>query len=396
MEKYAKFGYNVVFLPGGNNMKNYILALLMVLFLAVAGFSQQAPDSKEMDVDVPDNVKISLDALLKTRTSNQVFNMAFLEDFYFALQTAPQKVYSNILFSAEVDADAKILKEQIEQRYQKELEEFNRSVEEKMKQLDEENKKIQEDNKGVQASKQKPLKTWEKPPAPKLALPSAYHNLYLRVVQDGKILQRYKSPMPFDEKEKGYFSFGLILEPGKYDILININRFDNSSDGTLLISLEVPKLTLMDLVSPVDRLEYSEPVFYNEMRTADVVEKRFTVLKNKYQVGQEVFFPVIGKEFAFKSGDSPILTFFVKGAAKMAENQPQWNITPKIEVMQGKKPVVVFKIDTLQAPFFFQKIEFKKADGLLKPGDYMLSIELLDNLHKGKKASMEIPFKIIE
>lgn len=377
-------------------MKNIMLVVMLVLFLFLSGFSQPAPDSQEADMDIPDNVEISLNALLKTRTSNGVFNLGYLKDFYFALQTAPQKVYSNILFTAEIDADAATLKEEIEQKYQKSLEEYRTFVEEKMKQLDEENQKIQEANKGLQASKQKPLKTWEKPAEPALTLPPAFHNLYIRVVQEGKILQKFKSPIPFDDQEPGYFSFGLILDPGKYDILIDINRFDNSMDGTLLIELNVPQLTLMDLVTPIDRLEYSDPVFYTDMRTANAVEKRFTVLKNQYQVGQQIFFPVIGTEIGFKSGDSPILTFFIKGAAAMVDNQPQWNITPKIEIKQGKKTVVIFKTEALQAPFFFQNIEFKKADGLLSPGAYLLSINLEDNLHKGKKASVEIPFKIIE
>ncbi len=29
-----------------------------------------------------------------------------------------------------------------------------------------------------------------------------------------------------------YFSFGLILEPGKYELLMVVDSFDNSEDGT--------------------------------------------------------------------------------------------------------------------------------------------------------------------
>jgi hypothetical protein len=132
------------------------------------------------------------------------------------------------------------------------------------------------------------------------------------------------------------------------------------------------------------------------MRASSVVENRFTVLRDQYQVGQEIFYPVIGKEFGFKSIDTPILTFFIKGAAKMENNQPQWNISPQIEIRQGNKGIVIFKTDLVQAPYFFQKIEFKKTGGVLSAGNYVLFINLNDNLNKGKKLTIEIPFKIIE
>ncbi|MCK4836139.1 MAG: hypothetical protein KAT17_05860, partial [Candidatus Aminicenantes bacterium] len=276
------------------------------------------------------------------------------------------------------------------------MDEYNQFVENKLKELEEENKKIAAENEGKQKGKQRPLKTWEKPPAPEIPVLSSFHNLYLRVVKEGNIIQRFKSPVPFDEKETEYYSFGLILEPGKYDILVNIDRYDNSSDGTLLIELDVPKLTLMDLVSPLGQLEYSRPIFYREMMKSRIVEKRFTVLKNKYQVGQQLFFPIIGKEIQFKANESPTLTFFIKGAAKVENNQPQWNVSTQMEIRQGKKKILIFKVPSLNTPYFFQKLEFKKGNNFLPAGDYLLFVGLSDNNQAGKKAKIEIPFKLIE
>jgi hypothetical protein len=375
-------------------MKKIFLLVLMFIFVVSVSVAQEVSDSPQQDSDVPDNVKISLDALLKTRTSNQVFNMKFLNDFYFALQSASQKVYASVLFSASLDDDALELKKMTDEKYKQALEKYHKFVEQKKKEIEEENKKIEIANEGKQKSKKSLLKTWEQPPAPEKKEHSHFHNLYLRVVKDGNTIHKFKSPVPYDKKKSEYFSFGLILEPGKYDILININRFDDSQDGTLLIELNVPQLTLMDLVKPLNNIENSAPIFYKTMKTATSVEKRFTVLKNQYQVGQQIFEPVVGKEIVFKATDTPILTFFVTGAAKMQNNQPQWNITPRIEIKQGKKKIVIFKTDLLKAPYFFQKLEFKRGDKLLPAGDYTLHVELNDNNSKGKKVKIEVLFKI--
>ena len=376
-------------------MKKILLLVLMLVFVVSVSFTQEVSDTRQ-ESDIPDNVKISLDALLKTRTSNQVFDMKFIKDFYFALQSAPKKVYASILFFASLEKDALELKKAADDMFNKKMEEYNQFVEQKKKEFEEENERINAANQGKQKSKKQPLKTWEQPPAPEKRELSHYHNLYLRVVQDGNIIQRFKSPVPYDGKQSEYYSFGLILEPGKYDILINVDRNDNSSDGTLLIELNVPRLTLMDLVSPLDHLEYSPPVFYREMMTAPGIEKRFTVLKNKYQVGTQIFLPVIQKDIEFKTTDTPILTFFVKGGAKVVDNQPQWNIPTDMEIRQGKKKILIYKIPPLNTPYFYQKLTFKQGDKYLAAGEYTLYLILNDANHSGSKVKIEIPFKLIE
>lgn len=377
-------------------MKKIFLLWLVLVFAVSFSSAQEVSDAREKESDIPENVRISLDALLKTRTSNQVFDMTFLNNFYFALQSAPKKVYTNILFNALLDQDAVELKKKYEEKFNEKMEEYNKFVEEKKKAIEEENKEIEIFNRGKQKSKQKPLKTWEKPPAPQKQEPSHFHNLYLRVVQDGNIIQRFKSPIPYDGQPTDYYSFGLILEPGKYDVLINVDRVDNSADGTLLIELEVPRLTLMDLVSPLPNLEYSQPVFYRKVMTATRIEKRFTVLKNKYQVGKQIFYPVVGEENEFKTNAAPILTLFIKGGAKIENNQPQWDIATEMEVRQGKKKILIFKIPNITAPYFFQKIAFKQGDQYLPAGEYTLLLVLNDKNHSKHKAKIEIPFKLIE
>jgi hypothetical protein len=305
-------------------------------------------------------------------------------------------VYANILFSADLDEDTKALRTILDNNHQLMVERYNTMVEQKLKALDEENMRIETENRGKQKDKQVPKKTWEKPPAPEKREPSSFHRLYLRIVQDGNVVANYKSPVPFEDGDTEYYSFGLILAPGKYDVLINVDRFDNTLDGTLLIELTVPQLTLQDLVTPMDKIEFFQPTFYKDMKTAAQVEKRFTVLKNKYQVGQQIFLPYVGEGIVLKNTAKPILTFFIKGAANFVNNRPQWQLIPRVEILKGKKKEAVFKVDPVRAPYFFQKLEFKKGNSLLPAGEYTLVVALEDANKKGRKGHLEIPFKLVE
>jgi len=364
-------------------MKKCMLILLVVMFAASLGFAQE-------DTGIPEKVKVGLDALLKTRTPNGIFNMQGINTYFYASQGS---VYVNVLFLAELEKDREELKAKIEAEHQVSLDEYNKFVAKEEKKLADINKRIREKNRDFPVSQRLEEKTWAKPEAPKLILPKAYHNLFLRVCQDGTAVQSYKSPLPQDEEKTEYYSFGLILAPGKYDILLNVNRFDDSQDGTLLIEADVPNLALADIVAPQKNIANSAPTFYKKINTLHAAEKRFNVIKNRYQVTpfSLEFYPYIGAGDVFKVGETPTLTFFILGV-----NQP-WNVEVKLDIKEGKKKVVSFKVPPMQNPYFFQPIEFKGKDKKpLKAGDYTLSIALTDNNQKSRKGKIEIPFKIVE
>lgn len=363
-------------------MRKLTSILLMILSSAAFGLAQQT--------GIPERVTVSLDALLKTRTSNQVFNMKHVASYFYVSQGA---VYVNVLFTADLDEDRATLIEAAKADREKRLAEYNEFVAREKKKLEERNKKIRERNRNLPMSQREEEKTWEPPPAPESTAPRAFHNLYLRLVKDGQAVQRYKSPMPFDEEETEYYSFGLILEPGKYDLLANINRYDDSQDGTLLVELDVPRMTLAELVTPQKKIEIATPVFYKKVNTLNEVENRFTVVKNCYQVSpfKQEFYPYTGADNTFKASENPYLTFFVLGVP-----QP-WDIAVKMEIQQGKKKVVAFKIPAMNNPYFFQPLEFKDKDNKpLPPGDYLLSLKLTDNNQKSRNGEIELPLKIIE
>lgn len=364
-------------------MKKLILSFVLLMFVLTLGFSQGTGT-------VPEKVTVSLDALLKTRTPNGIFNMKSINSYYFAAQGA---VYVNVLFAAEIEESYAKLKAAKDAEHEKRMAEYNAFVEKEEKKLEEQNKKIREKNKSLQASKRIPEKTWEKPEAPKLVYPKAFHNLYMRVVRKEKVVQQYKAPMPTDEGKAEYYSFGLILEPGEYDLLLNVNCYDDSQDGTLLVELDVPKMRVEEIITPARKITFSPAVFYKKINTLHQVEQRFTVVKDCYQVSpyKQEFYPFLDKENKFKASDTPTLSFFIMGV-----NQP-WNVKVDMEVKQGKKKVVAYKVPPMQNPFFFQPIEFKDKDNKPLPaGDYILNIKLQDNNVRIRRGDIQVPFKIVE
>jgi hypothetical protein len=376
-------------------MKKVTLVILLIGILAVSCFAQESQAAKS---ELPENVKIGLDALLKTRTSNQEFNIKNINSYFYVTQGF---VYTNILFSADLDNDAKELKDQIQSNFDKKKAEYDTFVETKQREIVELNKKIEKKNQSIQKSKRIPLKTWTATPAPQLMFPPAYHHLYLRVVKDGNIEQNFKAPMPLKGDKAEYYSFGLILKPGKYDILINITRFNNTQDGTYLFEVEVPKMTLQDIIVPQKKIGNSTPVFYSKVNTLRTVDNRFTVSKNKYQIAPSKLelFPIISEGNELKVGDSPNLSFFLIGAT-MGQSNPPWNVTASLKIKQGKKTITKFNDIAMNNPYFFQLIEMTKTvknkKEKLTPGEYMLEIQLKDNNSKGAKGVIEVPFKITE
>jgi len=378
-------------------IKNIMIISLLCMF-ALAGFARENEGAEsEVKSDVPEKIQLSFDGLLKTRTSNGVYNLSELDTYFYVLQ---KSVFVNFLFTADLDASIEAMDTAAKAKVAESKLKYDTYVAEMEKKTEEENLKIEAKNKKIKDETKKiPLKTFKKPEAPVFKKRSSYHILYLKVMKDGAEYQKFKAPVPYDGTGGlEYFSFGLILEPGKYQLLIVVDAVDKSEDGTLLAELEVPKMTLMDIAAPREQLETSRPVFYKAVNTLLEPEKRFTVVRDHYQIGiiKQEFSPYTGTDYKFKSGDAPVLTFFLKGA-KMAQKNPPWDLDAVISILKGKNKVAVFKPVKLQNPYFFQPVKLvgkKNAD--LEEGSYTLSIELTDNNMKGLKGSVSVPFEIIK
>lgn len=373
-------------------IKRFVVLFLMV-FLSGGLYlrSQEKTSSVELN-NIPERISVSLDALLKTRTSNEIYSVKYLDSYFYVLQ---KSVYVNVLFTAELSSKFETLHANLKERFESEKSKYDSYVAEKERTIKEENIKIEEENSKIKDPEKKiALKTFKRPAAPVFREKDHYFNFYLRIVKEGKVLQKFKAPVPYrGEKDSGYFSFGVILEPGKYDILMDVDAYDNSEDGTQLFELEVPKLTLADITTPLGTLTFSKPRFYKSVYTLLTPEKRFTVTRNGYQIGvmRQEFHPYIEKDMKFAPGETPILTFFIKGA-RMANS---WNILTKISILKVGKSISVFKPFILKNPYFYQPVKFVTKDGKnLKSGTYSMKIEMSDNNSKGNVGKINIPFSI--
>ena len=347
--------------------------LSLVLVLSVSLAAQESGKAP-----VPESVSHSLDGLQKTGTANGVFHIRPLGSYFWALE---KSVYVNVAFSADLDDDAAGIKERIQKQY-------DERVAAELKKLEEINKKVK---------REEDKKKWQAPP---LVFPENYHNLFMRVLKEKRVIQEYRARIPFDGAATAYYSFGTILEPGDYEVHMDICRVDGTLDGTQIIPLRIPELRLSDIVVPAKELRISTPVFYSEVQQLPQPEVRFTVVKNKYENGPAAldFFPWGDKPF--RGSDKPILTFFVMGATAAQGAEP-WSISAVLEIRSNKESLARFEPVKLANPYFYQPIEFIKKDkGQASPlaaGDYILAIELADNHQGGQsKGVFTIPFRIIE
>jgi len=194
------------------------------------------------------------------------------------------------------------------------------------------------------------------------------------------------------ESDTEYFSFGIIAAPGKYTVLADIDTYDHSEDGTMIAEITVPEMTLEDIIRPSGKLTFSKPRFYRSINSLPQAEKRFTVIRNGYQIGvmRQIFHPYIQKENNFKSGTIPILTFFCRGA----EMKNGWDLKTWLKIEKGKTKIADFKPITLNNPCFFQPVKLIDGKGKALPaGNYKLNIIIKDKKGSGK-GRIKIPFRI--
>ncbi len=358
-------------------MKKTTVFFIFIFFIfSFMLFSQQQKDSQGK---IPEIVEKEFESLSKG-VENNLFSIQHLKDYFWALQTS---VYVNVSFKAELLKDVERIKSKIKVKY-------DEAVSKKKKIIEERNKKIKDEEKKLK---------WE-PPKFEDVIPKTFHGLYLRVFKDGKLVQHYKAPVPYDKEPENFYSFGLILEPGNYELhLIIADIVYKEKAASKIIKLEVPDVTFKALIKRRGKLSTTEPVFYKKVLQLLEENKQFTVDKNSYQIGPArlVFYPYLKNEF--KVEDKPTLAFFIYGTSPVlvrGSNQPQWNIEAKIKIKNDKgKDVLKFKPITLKNFYFYQQISFSTEKKKLEKGQYKLIIELLDKNNR-RKGKLEIPFSIME
>jgi len=361
-------------------MMKKILILLFTLLICFFLLNAEVGGAEKNKNMLNKIVEKEFSKILKEKKENNIFGVKYIKSFFWSFQS---NVYVNVAFKADLEQDVKRIKSEIETKY-------NQTVTRKKEIIAKQNKKIKKEENKIK---------WE-PPKLEEIMPRTFHAFYVRIFKDGKLVQKYKAPIPYDEKPLEFYSFGVILEPGDYEFYVVIaDAVYKKVAGSKIMKIKVPDLTVRALMKKRSKLLTSEPVFYKAVKQLVKENKLFTVNKNFYEVSpvKLVFYPYIGAA-AFKGTDKPILAFYVFGTTPIlirGSNQPQWDVEAKLSVLKDGKAVLKFKPIKMKNPYFYQILEFFNKDKRpLEPGDYILKIKLLDK-NSRKKGNVEIGFKII-
>ncbi len=361
--------------------KKVVILLLVLLFVGFNFVYAETKNAQKTGSEILKELVDSEFAKITKGTENNVFNIQYIKSFYWSLQS---NVYVNVAFKAELEQDVKRIKSEVEAKY-------NEIVAKKKAIIEKQNKKIKKEENKIK---------WE-PPKLEEVMPKVFHAFYVRIYNKGKLIQSYKAPIPYDEKPLEFYSFGVILEPGEYELhMVIADAVYKKVAGSKIVKIKVPDLTVKALMKKRSKLSASEPVFYKAVKQLMEENKLFTIDKNSYEIGpmKLIFYPYLGTP-AFKGTDKPVLTFYVFGttpALIRGSNQPQWDVEAKLSVLKNGKAVLKFKPIKMKNPYFYQTLEFLKKDKKpLEAGDYTLKINLLDKNNR-KKGEVKIDFKIVE
>lgn len=331
---------------GGIMKKSFSMLILfyflIFIFLPASSeklFSQEKKEGKRI---LPPKIAKDLEEGIKNLQSNGVFNISFLNAFYFPAQM--QKTFTTVIFRAELLKD---------------FEELKKGAEEKKK---------------------------ENQQAEYLQIP--YYKFYMQILTKKEIgleaYHEYYSPLPFDGTEAEYYSFGIPLDPGEYIFAVEISRNDMSNFGTAYFKINVPSMISKEM-------DFTPAFFIKDMKSLPDAETLFTVHDNCIVLGKAIISPYITNKF--KVDENPTLFFYILGAE--IRNDGTTNIEMNITIRDDKKDVLKYTPVTMDHPIVAQPMIFKTSNFSLQKGSYVLEAMIKDKV-SGKEKLNRILFEIVE
>lgn len=225
----------------------------------------------------------------------------------------------------------------------------------------------------------------------------------------GEIVKEHFIRFNLEEKQQGfqpealnYYSIaGDIYPAGTYLLALALSTPDFVKISTSYVEFSLP-----DLLQVKEQL-VTTPVFsVSALQMMTAAETKLVVHKNSFVYNTLVLAPVLNNEF--KANESLDLFYFILGGKPdSATGAMSLQITYKFK--KDGKEINKLTPQTVNSPIISQPIAFtfteitKNAKGvetarlekLLEPGDYMLEIEMLDNVSKAK-GLQEFKFKIVQ
>ena len=225
----------------------------------------------------------------------------------------------------------------------------------------------------------------------------------------GEIVKEHFIRFDLEEKQQGfqpealnYYSIaGDIYPAGNYLLALALSSPDFARISTSYVEFSLPDNTRLE-----DKL-VSTPIFsVSSLQMMPAAETKLAVHKNSFVYNTLVLAPVLNNEF--KATENLDLFYFISGGKPdSATNAQSLQITYKFR--KDGKEVNKLTPQTVNSPIISQPIAFtfteitkndkgvetERIEKLLEPGDYVLEIEMLDNVSKAK-GFQEFKFKIIQ
>jgi hypothetical protein len=250
-------------------------------------------------------------------------------------------------------------------------------------------------------------------PAETPTMLKANHYAFVRIYRvengvAGEIVKEHFIRFDLEEPQQGfqpdalnYYSIaGDIYPAGTYLLALAITTPDFTKISTCYIEFSLP-----DFAQLKDTL-VTTPVFsVSSLQMLPAAEAKLVIHKNSFIYNTLLLAPILNNEF--KATENLDLFYFILGGKPdSATNTLNLQVTYKFK--KDGKELNKLAPQTLNSPIISQPIAFtfteltknnkgvetERKEKLLEPGDYILEIEMLDNVSKAK-GLQEFKFKIV-
>ncbi len=212
------------------------------------------------------------------------------------------------------------------------------------------------------------------------------------IVKERNIRFELEEAQPtFQPETMNYYSIaGDIFPAGSYLLALALTTPDYASIATAYVEFTLPDLALLK-----DQLA-TTPVFsVSSLQMMPAPETKMVIHKNSFIYNTLLLSPIMGNEF--NANESLDLFYFILGGKPDAATG-----TPSLQIIYKFKKdgqeINKLTPQTVNSPIISQPIaltftevtkdangkETERKEKLLEPGDYVLEIEMLDNVSKAK------------
>jgi hypothetical protein len=225
----------------------------------------------------------------------------------------------------------------------------------------------------------------------------------------GQIVKEHFIHFDLEEKQQGfqpevlnYYSIAGDLYPaGTYLLALAISTPDFAK-----ISTSYAEFSLPDFAQLKDQL-VTTPVFsVSALQMIQAAETKLAIHKNSFVYNTLLLAPVLNNEF--KANENLDLFYFILGGKPDSATNAQ-NLQITYNFKKDGKEFNRLAPQTVNSPIISQPIAFtftevikndkgvetERKEKLFEPGDYVLEIEMLDNVSKAK-GLQEFKFKIVQ